>query len=503
MPSLSSYPDWKAPGQDSELLIWPDPGQLLQNTLESHRALTESHQRIGGIELAELRRRQREQLKLDERRPVIGTGHQAELYHSGVWAKLALLHAAGPKIDANCLHLAVDTDGPKHLDLRWPRWSQPITDDPRLTTAQWSGLLHAPTSKHLSDLEAVLTAAARDWPFTPMAFEILDDLQRQSSQQPALPVALTDATHRLDEKLGLQHRAMVASPLWHGEPYLVLAHHLLCRAPAFAAAYNRALHEYRAFAHIRTDGRPMPDLVVSDDTCEAPFWLDDLSAESRSRCRVKRRGDRWNLAIDGDEFALESGADGWTAAADLQRFLLTHNARLSPRALTLTLFMRLLVVDQFVHGVGGARYDQVTDQVIQRFIGIEPPGFSVTTTTLYFPTAVGRQRPCLPCLAHEGHRLRHRAMGETKMAMVRQIEQLPRGSAQRQQVFSEMHNRLTQAIGAHPAIRNWEQRLDEATRLDIADSPLFDREFFYAMQPRDRLSSVIEQYQSRFSDARC
>jgi hypothetical protein len=28
---------------------------------------------------------------------------------------------------------------------------------------------------------------------------------------------------------------------------------------------------------------------------------------------------------------------------------------------------------------------------------------------------------------------------------------------------------------------------------------LFDREFFYAMQPRDRLNAVIEQYQARFA----
>jgi hypothetical protein len=499
MPSLSSYPDWKAPGQDSELLIWPDPAQLLNNTLEVHRSLSEVRQRIGGIELSELRRRQREQLKLDDARPAIGTGHQAELYHSGVWAKLALLHAAGPRIDASCLHLAVDTDGPKHLNLRWPLWSQPITDDPQLTTAPWSGLLQAPTSKYVNDLKSMLMEAARAWPFMPMAAEVLDDLNRQSPQRPALPVALTQATHRLDLQLGLRHQAVVASPLWQSEPYLVLAHDILSRAPEFAAIYNAALREYRAFNRIRTDGRPMPDLTVSHDTCEAPYWLDDLGAHSRARCRVVRRGDAWSLVVGGDEFALGAGGDGWAAAADLKQFLIRHNARLSPRALTLTLFMRLLIVDQFVHGVGGARYDQVTDQVIQRFIGIAPPSFSVTTTTLYFPTAVGRPRACLPCLAHEGHRLRHRAMGEAKLAMVRQIEQLPRGSADRQQLFSEMHNRLSAAVQAHPAVRSWERRRDEAARSETQDQPLFDREFFYAMQPRDRLNAVIEQYQARFS----
>jgi hypothetical protein len=500
MPSLSAYPDWKAPGEDSRLLIWPDPPQLLQNTLESHRRLSESRQRIGGIELAELRRRQREQLGFDQRRAVLGTGHQAELYHSGVWAKLALLHAAAPRIGAHCLHLAVDTDGPKHLNLRWPNWSQPITDDPRLTTAPWSALLHAPSARHLNDLKSMLSEAERQWPFEPMAMSFLDELQRQAPSQPPLPLALTEATHRLDKQLGLDHQAIVASPLWEGEPYLVLAHHLLRGGAEFAAVYNQALHDYRAFHRIRAHGRPMPDLVVSDDSCEAPFWVDDLAAQSRGRCRVRLGSSgRRSLVIGDDEFVLQDRADGWAAAAELREFLRRHGARLSPRALTLTLFMRLLVVDQFVHGVGGARYDQVTDQVIERFLGVAPPAFSVSTATLYFPTALGRARPCLPCLTHEGHRLRHRAMGQTKMAMVRQIEQLPRGSPQRQQVFSEMHSRLSAAAAAHPSIRSWEKRLEEATQTGAREEPLFDRELFYAIQPRDRLTAIIEQYESRFA----
>lgn len=499
MPLLSAYPDWKAPGQDLELLIWPEPQKLLENTIESHRRLSEAPQRIGGIALAELRRRQRDALHLDHSQPVMGTGHQAELYHSGVWAKLALLHAAAPKISANCLHLAVDTDGPKHLNLRWPRWSQPITDDPRLTTAPWAGLLAAPTARHVNDLKSMLSDAAGAWPFVPMAGGVLDDLATQSPRHPPLTVALTGATHRVDMQLGLRHQALVASPLWQGEPYLALAHHLLCRAGEFASIYNTALHDYRAFHKIRAQGRPMPDLVVSQDDCEAPFWVDDLAAESRARCRVQRQGGQWILSIRGDDFILECNADGWTAATALRQFLARHNARLSPRALTLTLFMRLLVVDQFVHGVGGARYDQVTDQVIERFLDLAAPSFSVSTATLYFPMAVGRARPCLPCLAHEGHALRHRVMGQTKMAMVRQIEQLPRGSTQRQQVFTEMHSRLSAAVAAHPAIRGWEERLEEAIRSGAEDAPLFDRELFYALQPRDRLEAVIDQYKSRFA----
>ena len=75
----------------------------------------------------------------------------------------------------------------------------------------------------------------------------------------------------------------------------------------------------------------------------------------------------------------------------------------------------------------------------------------------------------------------------------------PRGSAQRQQVFTEMHSRLSAAVAAHPAIRGWEARLEEAIRTGVEDAPLFDRELFYALQPRDRLEAVIDQYKSRFA----
>ena len=71
------------------------------------------------------------------------------------------------------------------------------------------------------------------------------------------------------------------------------------------------------------------------------------------------------------------------------------------------MFMRLLLVDQFVHGIGGGRYDQVTDRLIASYFKIEPPKFSVTTATLFFPGAATRERVCMPCILRDGHRLKH------------------------------------------------------------------------------------------------
>ena len=51
----------------------------------------------------------------------------------------------------------------------------------------------------------------------------------------------------------------------------------------------------------------------------------------------------------------------------------------------LTLFTRMFVADFFIHGVGGGRYDQVTDDVIRRWFGVDPPAFAVASLTMYLP----------------------------------------------------------------------------------------------------------------------
>jgi len=65
--------------------------------------------------------------------------------------------------------------------------------------------------------------------------------------------------------------------------------------------------------------------------------------------------------------------------------LLDEQVAIRPRALTTTLFLRLAIADLFLHGIGGGKYDQITDMIIERWCGIEPPPFAVATATLHLP----------------------------------------------------------------------------------------------------------------------
>ena len=53
----------------------------------------------------------------------------------------------------------------------------------------------------------------------------------------------------------------------------------------------------------------------------------------------------------------------------------TEGVRLRPRALITTMFARLVLSDIFIHGIGGAKYDQVTDAIVRRFFAVEPPEY--------------------------------------------------------------------------------------------------------------------------------
>jgi hypothetical protein len=57
----------------------------------------------------------------------------------------------------------------------------------------------------------------------------------------------------------------------------------------------------------------------------------------------------------------------------------------------------MFLADHFIHGLGGGKYDEVTDQIMREFFGISPPQYQVVTGTLRlnlprFPTMEEERR---------------------------------------------------------------------------------------------------------------
>ncbi|MEM8875869.1 MAG: hypothetical protein AAGD32_16600 [Planctomycetota bacterium] len=476
------YADWKAPKQDGETLLWPALDALIADASATHDRLGLADVLVQETPLSELRRTARQFLGIDDATPLFVTGHQAELHHPGVWAKNAIIHAAANQTGGEALHVVVDTDTPKHLLLRWPAhepggvgMDEPITDDPGLATAKWSGALQPPTPAHVAKLQRRLAESASDWKHQPMLAEVLEQLapvEQDTTFAPGgLPAVLASATHNLDWDLGLRYSMLTLSPMLESPAWLALVHHLARNAEKLRADYNAALANYRRQEEITDPQRPMPDLAPG----ELPLWLDDLDRGTRRRAQLSEG----RLIIDGDVFEFGDG-DAESAGRALVMFLRRHRRRLSPRALSLTLFLRLFVADNFVHGIGGGRYDQVADRLIASFFGIEPPRFSVATATLMWPGVGEIERVCPSCIKQRLHRAEH-AILETP-------------TIKSQADFAAYHRQRWAAADADESIRRIRQALREAPMRQRWESSVTSRELFYPLQPRERLESLLSVF---------
>jgi len=67
----------------------------------------------------------------------------------------------------------------------------------------------------------------------------------------------------------------------------------------------------------------------------------------------------------------------------LKSILKERRLKIRPKALLLTLYNRLFISDLFIHGLGGAKYDLVTDEIIREFFKVEPPHLLIVSCTLY------------------------------------------------------------------------------------------------------------------------
>jgi hypothetical protein len=498
-----AYADWKAPQQDSERLVWPAAPSLPKAAAENARSLGDAHHvLIQRCPLPELRKIARQFIGHDHERLLIATGHQTELWHPGVWAKNALIDAVARAADGFALHLAVDTDAPKHLNIRWPGQSIPITDDARLADAPWSALLDPPTPTHLAEIESALQSASADFGYEPVAGQWIQSLRLavlEGLSGSDLSKSIAAASHQLDWSLDLHYSIATLSPLLNSLPWLALVHHLLSGGPEFVRDYNDSLASYRSAQGIVSQSRPMPNLAVRDEQIEMPFWTDEVGqTPRRHRTTLTKRDGRWWLVDPASSEAIELDptlpAD--QAASKLGMFLTRHRLRITPRALTLMIFMRLLVADLFVHGIGGGRYDQITDLIIRKHFGITPPMFAVSTATLYLPQALNRERVCMPCLLRDGHHLKHAALGERKQQLVEAIAAAPRNSLERAKLFSTMHRELRAARESDKRLSNWRDLMEASKTRLVEDATVFDREVFYAIQPRHRLESLIADYRA-------
>jgi hypothetical protein len=208
-------------------------------------------------------------------------------------------------------------------------------------------------------------------------------------QQMNLGLRLAQGRHALEAEWRNETLELPQSAVCQLPEFAWFVAHLLAHLPRFWSAYNDALAAYRLSHRQRSRAHPVPDLAETDGWLEAPFWIWSSDDPQRRPLFARQSGDELVVTDRHSRtirLALTADRDA-TAAAEQLLDLSTRGAKIRTRALTTTLFARLMLSDLFLHGIGGAKYDQVTNQIAETFLGFPLPEFAAVSATLRLPIA--------------------------------------------------------------------------------------------------------------------
>jgi hypothetical protein len=84
-------------------------------------------------------------------------------------------------------------------------------------------------------------------------------------------------------------------------------------------------------------------------------------------------------------------------------------------------------------------------------------------------------------------------LGAGKNAWLSRIEALPRRSQERRAAFYDMHHQIAQAAATNPELQRWQRQYEQAEHIAHEEQTLFNRELYYAIQPKNRLEGLIDR----------
>jgi hypothetical protein len=328
---------------------------------------------------------------LKHRTPFVLAGHQPELFHPGVWLKNFLLSRLAEENAAVAVNLIVDTDAARASAIRVPIGStvEPVAYDAAADALPYEErrILDPEIFATFADRVRAASVHDRDRLLVQPLWEAALQAAARLEDRARLGRVLAEARHSLERQIGLKTLEVPLSGICKTPQFRWFTGHLLARLPHFWSVHNEALARYRAANHIRSRTHPVPNLAEEGEWLEAPFLLWTADNPRRRHLFVRLVSDGMEINDrEGLSFTLNFSPDspGEIAANRLQ-VLEARGIKLRPRALITTMYARLVLSDLFIHGIGGAKYDEVTDEIIRRFFGIEPPKYITATATFRLP----------------------------------------------------------------------------------------------------------------------
>ncbi len=450
---------------------------------------------------------------------IVMAGHQPTLFHPGVWFKnFALdrvarsLSRTRPAAPVIAINLVIDNDVATTSSIRVPLWDPVAARAGRDSIAYDSAAGGVPyelnrirdltrfegfgdaVGKAISPIVAN-PAVSRLWPHAVAAAKRCENVS----------CALAQARHSLEAELGLETLELPLSVACRGTPFAAFAYELLASAPWFRQIYNGSATDYRIANHIRSSAHPVPNLAADGEWIEAPFWI--YSDRSPQRRPAWVRTDNGGLEISdrrGLSITVASRTPSLAAANELAERL-GPEFKLRPRALATTIYSRLVLSDLFVHGIGGAKYDELGDEIMRRYFAVHPPGLMVVTATMLLPTAGLRpaaEPDRIESLTRQLRRTRFapesfadevdlpESLCREKIDLLANIPAHGRRRSWQRQIES-VNQRLSERLGG--VRQRLSEALAEAKQFESDTAVLNNREYSFCLHELDELTASFDR----------
>ena len=449
---------------------------------------------------------------------LVVTGHQPELFHVGVWAKNFTLAGVAKQCQSTALNLIIDNDTLNGTSLRIPagtreslRVERVLFDTPG-PTQPWEEARIRDRDTFERFGTSVRDRLRTTWGFDPLIGSAWSAAVRRSAVSSRLCDALTAVRAHVERKWGQNNLELPMSRLSETEPFLWFVAHLLMRLPELLSVYNETVALYRHDHRLRNRKQPVPDLEIDNEWLEAPFWIWKQGDFQRGRLFARRVGSVCELRDETTVIArLPLADDGpLDPAVTVLRELPARGFRLRPRALTTTLFARVCLADLFVHGIGGAKYDAMTDRLCERLFGLEAPKFLTVSATLHLP--LGQQFSTTESQLREiNHQLRDlsynpdrhlqdlpaaSALIEEKKELLATAKTLRESNQLRGRLKPEQHRRLasirTELHSFTESLRTEYESTRATVRAQLsANSLIGNREYAFVLYPEEQVRQFL------------
>ncbi len=458
-------------------------------------------------------------------KPWVITGHQVEFYHPGVWSKVILAHALAAQSGGLAIDLLVDHDTVDHPGFAVPQWNGPRLERKTVTWTDASALPAEFLSSPQGGQKAQWLHTLEQFPLvqTDSLRDFTHVLRRDSDSHYVRWMSRSRRTFEHSFGMNVQHvpcSYFCSGVAWHSFVLLWLRH-----AHRWCNIYNSALDQYRIEQRIVNPGRPMPNLAVTSQELELPFWI---YATDQPRHRLALQQDNGlYLQLESQRIDVTDLMTGelLTAAETLRRRMAAAALHVRPRALTLTMFVRLLLSDVFIHGIGGALYDQMTDRVMDQLFGVRP-AYGCASAGWLLPVAreIDARQADVPRLKWQRHHLKSNpellvppsSLTGNALDASHQRRDLISGIAQslaedrrehrrrsehwlrRRAKFRDLHEINAQLLALfQPQVDAMDRQMRRAEVIQNNVAVAFWREYFIALHPRASLQELIAEIQSR------